>query len=65
MDKEPAIRAYSKTELARRAGVSVKTLKNWCRPFRKELSRMGLNPRAKKLPPHVVAFLSEKLCIDL
>ena len=59
------MKSMYKQELADCAGVSVKTLMNWCAPFRQELARMGLNPRDKKLPPHVVAFLSEKFCIDV
>ena len=54
-----------KQEMADAAGVSVKTLMSWCRPFREELEQMGLKPRAKKLPPYVVAYLAEKFCIDL
>ena len=59
------MRAMKKQEMADAAGVSVKTLMSWCRPFREELEQMGLKPRAKKLPPYVVAYLAEKFCIDL
>ena len=59
------MKTMSKQQLADKADVTVKTLMNWCQPYRDELSRMGLKPRAKKLPPHVVAFLAEKFCIDL
>lgn len=59
------MKAMAKHELAACAGVSVKTLMNWCRPFREELEIMGMRPNAKKLPPHIVAFLSDKLCIDV
>lgn len=55
----------SKQQLADAAGVSVNTLMNWCKPFREELSVMGLLPNAKVLPPHIVKFLVEKFCIDL
>jgi len=55
----------SKQELADCAGVSVKTLMNWCRPFRQELAALGMNPHAKKLPPHIIHFLTEKFCIDI
>jgi hypothetical protein len=55
----------TKQQLADRTGVTVKTLMNWCRPYREELTHMGLRPRAKKLPPHIVEYLSEKFCIDL
>ena len=54
-----------KQELADRAGVTVRTLNNWCKPLREELERMGLKPKAKLLPPHIVKFLSEKYCIDV
>ena len=54
----------SKSELAMKAGVSVNTLANWLKPFREELEAMGLQPNAKVLPPHIVKYLTEKLCID-
>ena len=59
------MRAMMKHDLADKADVSVKTLMNWCQPYREELARMGLKPTAKKLPPHIVAFMAEKFCIDL
>ena len=59
------MKAMTKSELAARADVTVKTLMNWCRPFHDELMCMGLKPTAKKIPPHVVAFLAEKLCLDV
>ena len=59
------MKAMKKSELASQAGVTVKTFMNWCRPYREELSVMGLKPTAKKVPPHIVAFLAEKLCIDV
>ena len=59
------MKAMSKHELAESAGISVKTLMNWCKPHMQELSRMGLRPHAKKLEPHIVAYIVEKFCIDL
>ena len=59
------MKAMSKQQLADRAGVSVQTLMNWCRPFRQELETMGLQPNAKLLPPHIVQFLTEKFAIDV
>jgi hypothetical protein len=59
------MKAMKKQEMADAAGVSVKTLMKWCRPFREDLEQMGLKPRAKKLPPYIVAYLAEKFCIDL
>ena len=59
------MKAMSKQQLADAAGVSVGTLMNWCRPFRKELEAMGLRPGMRVLPPKIVRFIAEKLCIDL
>jgi hypothetical protein len=59
------MKAMSKQQLADHAGVTVKTLMTWCRPFSQELAAMGTNPHAKVLPPHIVSFLSEKFCIDV
>lgn len=59
------MKAMSKQQLADCAGVSVTTLMNWCRPFRDELTRMGMQPNAKVLPPHIVKYITEKFCIDV
>ena len=59
------MKAMSKSELADRAGVSVNTLMNWCRPFQQELEVMGMMPNAKVLPPRIVKFISEQLLIEL
>ena len=59
------MKAMSKQQLADRAGVSVNTLMNWCRPFQEELFEMGMTPNAKVLPPHIVSFIAEKFCIDI
>ena len=59
------MKAMSKQQLADAAGVSVTTLMNWCRPFRKELEAMGLRPGMRVLPPKIVRFIAETLCIDL
>ena len=54
-----------KSELAERAGVSVTTLMNWCKPYHQELVKLGLRPNAKVLPPRIVAFIAQKFCIDI
>ena len=59
------MKAMLKSELAAKAGVSRTTLKNWCKPYQKELEAMGLGPNAKVLPPNVVQFLANKLCLDV
>ena len=38
---------------------------NWCEPFRPELTKMGMSPNAKVLPPHIVKFISEKFDIEV
>ena len=59
------MKAMSKQQLADRAGVSVRTLNSWCGRYQRELQEMGVTPRMKVLPPHVVIFLADKFCIDV
>ena len=59
------MKAMSKQQLADAAGVSVKVLMSWCRPYRRNLELMGLKPKDRVLPPHIVKFLAEKFCIDV
>lgn len=59
------MKAKSKKELADMAGVSVDTLREWCKPYQKELERMGMVPGMRILPPRIVKFLVEKFCIDV
>ena len=59
------MKAMTKQQLADRAGVSLNTLNRWCKPFRRELEAMGLQPNTRMLPPVIVKFIAEKLCIDL
>ena len=59
------MKAKSKSELAEAAGVSLDTLREWCKPYQKELEAMGLRPNARVLSPKAVKFLAEKFCIDV
>ena len=59
------MKSMTRQQIAHRAGVSVKTLTNWCRPFRKELEALGLRPGMIVLPPVIVKWISDKFCIDL
>ena len=59
------MKAMSKQQLADCAGVSVKVLMAWCRPYRKEFEVMGLKPKDKVLSPKIVKFIAEKFCIDI
>lgn len=55
----------SKQQLADCAGVSVRTLMNWCKPHAKKLEKMGLRPRAKVLEPHILKFIVDQFSIDI
>lgn len=59
------MKAKSKQQLADAAGVSVKVLMSWCRPYHSKLEAMGLKPKDKLLPPHIVKFIAETFCIDV
>ena len=48
-----------------RAGVTVRTLNNWCKPHRQTLIRMGVRPNMRVLPPHVVKWMVETFCIEV
>ncbi|MBP3845558.1 MAG: hypothetical protein J6E48_10560 [Prevotella sp.] len=55
----------SKQELASAAGVSIDTLRRWLEPYSGELQQMGYKPNMRILPPRIVQFICEKLCIDV
>ena len=59
------MKAMTKQKLADKAGVSLNTLNRWCKPFKSELEAMGLPQKARMLPPNVVKYIAEKLCIDV
>ena len=59
------MKSMTRQQIAHRAGVSVKTMTNWCRPFRKELEALGLRPGMIVLPPVIVKWIADKFCIDL
>ena len=59
------MKAMTKQQLAECAGVTPKTLRNWCKHYRNELCMLGMRPGMKVLPPHIVAFIAEKFCSDI
>ena len=59
------MKAMSKQQLADAAGVSVKVLMSWCRPYRNKFEAMGLKPKDRVLPPIIVKFIAERFCIDV
>ena len=59
------MKAMSKQQLADAAGVSVDTLMRWLVPHRQELETLGMRPGMRVLPPKVVAYIVETICIDV
>ena len=55
----------TRQQIAYYAGVSVKTLNNWCKPYREELRAMGMTRSMVVLSPRIVEWLAEKFCIDI
>ena len=55
----------SKSELAQAAGVSVDTLMRWLDPHQQHLEALGMRPGMRVLPPKVVTYIVETLCIDV
>ena len=65
IENDRFMKAMTKQQIADCAGVSVRTLLNWCKPYRQELARMGMTPGMRVLPPHIVKWIAERFCIDV
>lgn len=59
------MKSMLKSELAACAGVSVSTFKRWLALHRSELQALGLQPRAKLVPPIAVRYICDAYGIDL
>ena len=59
------MKSYTKTELARAAGVSSETFRRWLKTDREFLLAHNVQPKTKFLPPVVVKYLCEKYCIEI
>jgi len=61
------MRAMSKSELAKAAGVCSDTLRNWLKdPYIQErLAPMKLKKQQKKLPPRAVQIICEHYAIEI
>jgi hypothetical protein len=59
------MKAMTKQQLADCAGVSVRTLSKWCKPFHRELYELGFRPGMIVLPPSIVKWICDKFCIDI
>ncbi len=58
-------RSMYRYELAAAAGVSYGTFKRWLKARRQDLSRLGVAPGSRLLPPAAVKYLCEFYCISL
>jgi hypothetical protein len=65
IENDRFMKAMTKQQIADCAGVSVRTLLNWCKPYRQELARMGMTPGMRVLPPNIVKWMAERFCIAL
>ena len=54
-----------KSELARAAGVTIDTFRAWLQTDTDYLRSQSVSPKAKILPPQVVAYLAEKYNIEV
>ena len=59
------MKAFSKIELARAAGVSGETFRRWLCTDRAFLEAHNITPKTKLLPPIVVKYLCEKYDIEM
>ncbi len=59
------MKAMTRQQLAACAGVDVRTLYNWLKPYRQQLVDMGMSEGKGTLPPNVVRWITEHFCIDV
>ena len=57
------MKAMTRQQIAWYAGVTVKTLRNRCKPYREVLEALGLQPGMIILPPNIVQWICDKFCI--
>lgn len=58
------MKSYSKSELARAAGVSSSTFQRWIRKQSEQFSQWGITPRTQILPPVAVRWICHQYGID-
>lgn len=59
------MKSMRRKEIAYHAGVTVRTLTNWCKPYQKDLEELGLKRNMIELPPSIVEWICHKFCIDI
>ena len=57
------MKAMSKSEIARKAGVNRKTLARWLKRDKTYLEKHGVDKNQRVLQPNVVKYILEKYCI--
>lgn len=55
------MRAMTRQQIAAYAGMNVRKLYNWFRPFRQEMEQMRLAEFMRLLQPHIVRFIAYRL----
>ena len=59
------MKAMTRKQLAAYAGVDARTLRNWLKPHRQMLIRMGMPDGKGALPPNVVEWITRQYCIHI
>ncbi|MDR2824793.1 MAG: hypothetical protein LBB41_06315 [Prevotellaceae bacterium] len=65
MKENQNYKAMLRTELAQKAGVSLRTFSRWIEREMPSIKDLGYQERDKFLPPSIVKFLCEKYVIIL
>jgi len=56
---------YYKSEIAEKAGVSLRTFQRWMSAHRQELVAMGFKVRGKFIHPRALEWMCQEYCIDI
>lgn len=59
------MKAMTRQQLATLAGVDVRTLRNWIKPYESQLLSMGMPKGKGTIPPNVVKWIAEQYCIEI
>lgn len=55
-------KALTKQEIAEDAGVSINTVRSWCKQFEEKMEPLGYTRQTKVLNPACVRILAEHFC---
>ena len=59
------MKAMTKTQMARCAGVCLETFSDWLKPHQETLTEMGYPPGKRAIPPNVVAWICKQFDINI